>query len=171
MNRKILFWPHRLLRNISRNVIKINKYTYKLIATMAIIITKQKFVAGLAAPQVGHNINIIMLNFKSEICLPSRTYIDEILILINPKIIKSSGYAIWNEECLSIPSESGFVKRQKYSLISFMNINGRLSIVTVSNFMSICIQHEIDHLKGILWIDYQTELKRVVVRKKMLEYK
>jgi len=98
---------------------------------------------GLAAPQIGRNIRLIVVR-----------YLDGDLVLINPKICKKSWLKEWDEEgCLSVPGIVGDVKRCKKITIKFLDENGKLRQLTGQGLLARVIQHEVDHLDGILFID------------------
>lgn len=99
---------------------------------------------GLAAPQVGKNIRIIIATANDG----------EILALINPEIIKKSWSKIKSEEgCLSVPGEMGIVKRHKTVEVKALDRIGKKVKIKADKLFSIVLQHEIDHLDGILFID------------------
>ena len=106
---------------------------------------------GLAAPQIGRNIRLIVINTK-----------DGDFFLINPQIIKKS----WNKEsgeegCLSVPNVFGKVKRHKKIQVSFLDKDGTEKFVEAQGMMARVLQHEIDHLDGILFIDKAAGLHEV----------
>ena len=112
---------------------------------------KEKDGIGLAAPQVGKNIRLITVSAK-----------DEVLVMFNPKIIKRSFLKNWEEEgCLSVPFYFGEVKRHNSIICAFHDINGRENKIRASGLLARVIQHETDHLDGILFIDKARGLKKI----------
>jgi len=106
---------------------------------------------GLAAPQIGQNIRLIAINIK-----------DGAVCLINPKIKHASWSKEWDEEgCLSIPHTFGKVKRPKSITCTFLNLEGKKNKIRAKGLLARVIQHEIDHLDGILFIDKAKDIKRV----------
>lgn len=104
---------------------------------------------GLAAPQIGKNIRLAVINSK-----------DGIFCLINPKLTRRSWTSESAEEgCLSIPGVFGKVKRHKKISLTYYNQEGKKSKLTASGMMARVIQHEIDHLDGILFIDKATDVE------------
>lgn len=98
---------------------------------------------GLAAPQIGHNTRLIVVNTK-----------DGVLAMINPVITNRSLTKEWDEEgCLSIPNTFGQVKRHKKIRCQFITANGDKKRIEASGLLARVIQHEIDHLDGVLFID------------------
>ncbi len=98
---------------------------------------------GLAAPQVGHSVRLIVVNTK-----------DGVLTLINPVITSKSLTKEWDEEgCLSVPNTFGRVKRHKKIRCQFLTVDGKNKRLEARGLLARVIQHEIDHLDGILFID------------------
>jgi peptide deformylase len=112
---------------------------------------KEKDGVGLAAPQVGQNIRLIAVNTK-----------DGVACMINPKITKKSWAKEWSEEgCLSVPGVYGQVKRHKKINCVYLDKNGAKIKIQAEGLMAVVIQHETDHLDGILFIDKAKKLKKV----------
>jgi len=112
---------------------------------------KEKDGVGLAAPQVGKNIRLIVVNTK-----------DGIICMINPKITKKSWAKEWGEEgCLSVPGVYGHVKRCKKVNCIYFNKEGIKTKIQAEGLMAVVIQHETDHLDGILFIDKAKEIKKI----------
>jgi peptide deformylase len=106
---------------------------------------------GLAAPQVGKNIRLIIVNSQAG---PQ--------IIFNPEINKKSLLKVWGEEgCLSVPNTFGDVKRHKKIQCSFMDLTGKSRSIEAVGLMARVIQHEIDHLDGILFIDKAKKIHMV----------
>ena len=111
---------------------------------------------GLAAPQVNIQKRIIVIAFDSYN-----------LTLINPLILSKSVETTGIDEgCLSVPSVRGFVKRNQKIKISYQDLNGNDLILEANGLLSICIQHEIDHLNGVVYLNRMTDLKRYITVRK-----
>lgn len=122
----------------------------KLIADM-IKTMLQKEGVGLAAPQVKENIRLIVVNHK-----------DGVLAMINPKITRRSWEKEWGEEgCLSVPGTFGEVKRHKKISCCYFNERAERKKITAEGLLARVIQHETDHLDGILFIDKARQLKKI----------
>ncbi|ALD15420.1 peptide deformylase [Buchnera aphidicola (Aphis glycines)] len=154
---KILQYPNSQLRCIAQPVSIITKeiktFTYNMLDTMY-----ENEGIGLAATQVNVQLQIVVIskeNFKQDH-----------LILINPKIIEKKGNVSIQEGCLSIPEYRDFVPRSDYIKVKATNLFGKEIEIEAKSILSICIQHEIDHLKGILFIDYLSSLKKERIKKK-----
>ncbi|MCG8453049.1 MAG: peptide deformylase [Spirochaetales bacterium] len=113
---------------------------------MANILHQENHGAALAAPQVGLNKRIVVID-----------YMNEYRELINPQILESEGSQLDDEGCLSLPGLWGKVWRAKTVTITYKDRNGHEFIITRENEMARCLQHEIDHLNGILFIDHLQE--------------
>mgnify|MGYP001189277040 FL=1 len=120
---------------------------------------------GLAAPQVGIRKRIVVIDLKENGELSPVTF-------INPEIKKFSEEKFINEEgCLSVPEYYADVERSKEVEVEWFNEQGEKIIKKMTGLMSICIQHEIDHLDGILFIDYLSKLKRKMAIEKLKKIK
>ena len=119
---------------------------------------------GLAAPQVSILKRIVVIDIKdNEKSNP--------ITMINPKILKKSEEKHINQEgCLSIPSYYANIQRSKKIKVEWFNEYGKKKTQNVDGLLSICIQHEVDHLDGILFIDYLSPLKRKMALDKVLKY-
>ena len=141
----IILNPNKILRNKSKNV-DIKNMGSKKIKELCLDMEKimlEKDGVGLAAPQVGKNIRLCVINTKNGV-----------LKMINPIIIKRSWAKEWGEEgCLSIPNVFGKVKRHKKITCRFYDENKKIIKLSADNLVARVIQHEIDHLNGVLFID------------------
>jgi len=139
---KITRFGDPVLREESQHVNVFHKKLHALIDTMSYTLSKEYNGAALAANQISVTKRITIIN-----------YLDEYHEMINPEIISFSGEQIDYEGCLSFPGYSGKVKRAENITVKFQDRNGKEIIIERSGRMARCIQHEIDHLNGILFID------------------
>ena len=150
---KILTQPNPILRkkSVEINLEKIKSRELKgLISAMAKTMLKDDGV-GLAAPQIGKNIRMVVVNSK-----------DGVFCLINPKFTKKSwARELGQEGCLSIPGVFGKVKRHKKISLTYYNENGEKIKLTAEGMMARVIQHEVDHLDGILFIDKAVDVEKI----------
>jgi peptide deformylase len=116
---------------------------------------------GLAATQVDVHKQIIVID-TSE----SR---DTLLILVNPEILASEGTQYCEEGCLSVPGVYEPVERAEWIHVRAMNLNGKLFEFESEKLQAVCIQHEMDHLQGKVFVDYLSRLKQNRIRAKMLK--
>lgn len=114
---------------------------------------------GLAATQVNIHQQIITIDIEGNK--------QNQIVLINPEILESSGETGIEEGCLSIPSCRGLVPRKEFVTVKALDRNGNEFTLKADDLLAICIQHEIDHLNGILFVDYLSPLKRQRIKQKM----
>lgn len=149
----IITSPNPLLRKKSLKIAKkeiSSKKFQELCSGMEKIMLKKDGV-GLAAPQIGQNIRLIAVNTK-----------DGPICLINPRITRKSLTKKWGEEgCLSVPNSFGQVKRHKKISYNYFDLKAKKTKARAQGLMARVIQHEIDHLDGILFIDKAKDIKKV----------
>ena len=94
------------------------------------------------------------------------------LFLINPEIVhKSKNTSIYEEGCLSLPGQFAEIERPAECILQYIDYNGKKKEIKASGLLSTCIQHEVDHLNGVLFIDYLSKLKRDMIVKKLVKHK
>lgn len=118
---------------------------------------------GLAAPQVNVLKRVITIDIEGDKAHQ--------IVLINPEIVASSGETGIEEGCLSIPGCRALVPRKEKLTVKALNRNGEEFTLDADGLLAICIQHEIDHLNGVLFVDHISQLKRQRIRDKMLKLK
>jgi len=116
---------------------------------------------GLAATQVDHHIQLILID-------TSETK-DNLQVFINPKIIEKSGIQDYEEGCLSVPGVYENVTRAEKITVEALDLNGNLFTLKTEGLLSVCVQHEMDHLLGKVFVDYLSPLKRSRIKNKMLK--
>ncbi len=117
---------------------------------------------GLAAPQIGSSLAIVVIDLSETR--------DDPLILINPEILPGEETVLGPEACLSVPGYSADVERYTKVKVKALNRQGEEIIVESDDFLAIVMQHETDHLKGTLFIDYLSPLKKQMALKKVKKY-
>lgn len=157
---KIYTYPDPILRKKSSVVENIDGNTQILIENMA----KTMYLApgiGLAAIQVGEPIRLIVYDVArwDEVRKPS--------VLINPEIIMAEGDITYEEACLSVLDFSAEVKRSAKIKVKGVDGNGDPVDIEAEDLLAICLQHEIDHLNGVLFIDHISRLKRSLYKKRL----
>lgn len=122
---------------------------------------------GLAAPQIGISTRLIVLDCEKEEGARPRP-----MAMFNPEIIASSDEKnVYEEGCLSIPDVYADVERPKEITVSWLDRDGNLKEESFGGLWATCVQHEIDHLNGVLFIDYLKPLKRQMITRKMQKFK
>ncbi|MBL8064885.1 MAG: peptide deformylase [Chthonomonadaceae bacterium] len=137
----ILKFPHDALRTPSKAVAKVTKKQQILVDSM-LRIMRQAHGVGLAAPQLGIHERVIVIAPQGKQ-----------MALINPKVVSSSGTAVGEEGCLSIPGLYGDVERPETVVVEAMDRKGREMTLEMTGMSARVVQHEIDHLDGVLFID------------------
>ena len=162
--RKILTEPDPFLRQKSHDVYGVDDETRKLMDDMLDTMYAAPGI-GLAAIQVGIPKRIIVIDLsKEEEKKP--------LYFVNPKIIiKSKNNATYEEGCLSVPGQFAEIERPDKCHINYLDYNGNLQELKAVGLLATCIQHEMDHLEGILFIDYLSKLKKNFIVKKLSKQK
>lgn len=148
-NNFIIVWPNKELRKKTKQIKKIDKKLIKEIKKIYFTLINNKFILGIAFNQININKKIFIAKLYDE--KKKKEFIE---VFINPKIIKKSKQKICSlESCLSIIGKNGIIYRNKSILLKYKNIKNKTKKKIFKNNNAICIQHEIDHLNGILWID------------------
>jgi len=148
---KILTNPNPILRRKSQPVADVSAPEVQELIPQMIELMLEKDGVGLAAPQIGKNIRLIVVHLK-----------DETLAIINPKIIKRSIIKEWGEEgCLSVPGKYGEVRRCKKITARYFDAKGKPHQIVAQGLLARVIQHENDHLDGILFIDKAKKITEI----------
>ncbi len=163
--RNIVIEPDPILRKKSENLEKVDDELKKLLDEMLETMYAAPGI-GLAAVQIGILKRLIVIDISKE------NEKKNPLFLINPKIIsKSESTSIYEEGCLSLPGHFAEIERPAECKIKYLDYNGKEKEMTAKGLLSTCIQHEIDHLNGVLFIDYLSKLKKDMIVKKLIKHK
>ena len=157
----ILTYPDKFLRQSAKPVKDIDETTQKMIEDMSYTMYESKGV-GLAAMQVGFDKSLIIYDvMQSE---KKRS----LQVIINPRIIESNGRIISEKEgCLSVPDLRADVKRAEFVLVEGFDRDGNPRRIEAEGHLAVVLQHEIDHLNGILFIDHISTLKRELYKRRI----
>jgi peptide deformylase len=136
--------PDPVLRQKTKHIRTIDKSVKKLMADMQETLHAEEGRVGLAAPQVGVSLR------AAVICLPG----EEDIILINPEIVRKKGERTVTEGCLSIPGYMGQIKRAESVTAKAQDINGKEVRTKATELLAQALEHEIDHLDGVLYVDH-----------------
>ena len=164
---KLYTYPNEILRKQCRKVEKVDDEMRRFLDDMLETMYADKGV-GLAAPQVGSDKRVIVIDPNpSDEDLSARRP----MYLVNPEIIwKSEETVLFCEGCLSLPNQSADVERHEKVRVRFVDYNGKEQEILADDYLAIILQHEIDHLDGILYIDHLSRLKRSRLLKKLDKY-
>ena len=161
----ILTEPNKILRQVSLPVEKIGKEEQVLMDDMLETMYMAKGI-GLAAIQVGVPKRIIVMD------IGNRDKEREPMYFVNPIIKnKNSKHSTYEEGCLSVPNQFAEGNRPSSCEVEYLDYNGNKKILKASGLLATCIQHEMDHLEGILFIDYLSKLKKMMILKKLSKKK
>ena len=153
----ILKYPDKSLRTIAKPVVSVDETIKQQVKDMFETMYEAPGI-GLAATQVNFHKRIIVIDISDQ-C-------NEPICLINPEIIEKSGEILWEEGCLSVPDYYENIIRANDIKVQALNQHGETFELEASEMLSVCIQHEIDHLNGILFIDHLSKLKQKRLKKK-----
>ena len=163
--RTIITEPDKLLRQVSKPVSKVGKEEQKLMKDMLETMYAANGI-GLAAIQVGIPKRIIVMDIcKEENKKEPRYFVNPIIKNKNP--LK----ATYEEGCLSVPNQFADIDRPSKCEVEYLDYNGQKQLLKAEGLLATCIQHEMDHLEGILFIDYLSKLKRSMIIKKLSKLK
>lgn len=157
---KILQYPDPRLHTIARPVEAVDDGIRRLAADMAETMYAAPGV-GLAATQVDRHIRLIVIDVSEQK--------DSLLTLINPVIVERDGEVVHEEGCLSVPGIYEKVTRAEHVKVRALNLDGQAFELEARDLLAICIQHEIDHLDGKVFVEYLSRLKQERIRHKLVK--
>ncbi len=163
--RKIIIEPDTILRKTSEALEKVDNELRGLMDDMLETMYAAPGI-GLAAVQIGVLKRLIVIDISKEKEKKNP------LFLINPEIIfKSKNTSVYEEGCLSLPGYFAEIERPAECKIKYIGYDGKKKEMTASGLLATCIQHEVDHLNGKLFIDYLSKLKKDMIIKKLVKHK
>ena len=161
----ILAEPNEILRQVSRPVQTVGNEERKLMDDMLETMYAAPGI-GLAAVQVGILKRLIVIDISKEKEKKNP------LFLINPEItFRSEKTSIYEEGCLSLPGHFAEIERPATCHLDYVDYNGKKKAFKAEGLLATCIQHEVDHLNGVLFIDYLSKLKKDMIIKKLIKQK
>lgn len=161
VKKPLVIFPDPILRRVSRPIEKINSDIMNLIDNMLEVMYSTDGI-GLAAVQIGVLYRLVVIDLQDH------AHRKNPMVFINPKIITfSDDFSVYREGCLSIPDYRADVKRSAFITVRYMDCNAQHQIIYADGLLATCLQHELDHLNGILFIDHLSRLKRDMITKKM----
>ena len=153
---KILIYPDPRLRKIAQPVTKFDLELRNNVRNMAHTMYKAPGI-GLASIQVGIPTSIVVIDLSEAQ--------NELNVLVNPEILEREGEQLVEEGCLSFPGYFATVKRSQWIRYRAQDVNGKVYEKEAEDLFAVCVQHEIDHLTGKLFLDYMSRLRKHKVRK------
>jgi peptide deformylase len=157
----ILNYPDPRLHTVAKPVKEVSDDIRKLIADMAETMYAAPGI-GLAATQVNQHIQLILVDTSKEQ--------NDLQVFINPKIVARTGLQEYEEGCLSVPGIYETVTRAEKITVEALDANGKKFKLNADGLLAICIQHEMDHLLGKVFVEYLSPLKRNRIKAKMLKH-
>jgi peptide deformylase len=157
MIREIVVYPDKRLKEVSKEVTEFNSELHTLLDDMYETMIAKNGI-GLAAIQIGVALQALIINLVRE--EDEKQHKEDLLEVINPKILEADGEIVYQEGCLSVPGYYDDVKRAKHIKVSFFDRDGNEHIKEYEGLMAIAFQHEMDHLNGHLFIEKLSYLKR-----------
>lgn len=155
---QVLHYPDERLRITAKPVKEVNEKIKRIVDDMFETMYEEEGI-GLAATQVNIHQQIIVIDISENH--------EQCLVLINPELLEKDGETGVEEGCLSVPEQKAFIPRAENIKIRALNCSGEYFELKASGLLAICIQHEMDHLVGKLFIDYLSPLKRQRIRQKL----
>ncbi|MGC8502458.1 peptide deformylase [Desulfurella sp.] len=146
---EIVKFPDKLLKKQSVRIESIDSSVLSVIDKLTFVLDFYNHCVGIAAVQIGHLVRIVAVDVSK-----TKNKNHGRLIMINPVILeKSSEEIVTKEGCLSVPDYLGYVARPKKITMEYIDLNGKKQILEAKRFEAVVIQHEIDHLDGVLFLD------------------
>lgn len=155
---KVLRFPDERLRTLAKPVTEFNTGLQTQIDNMFETMYEEKGI-GLAATQVDYHRQLIIMDLQDEVERPT--------VFINMEIVASSGLFSNEEGCLSVPEIYADIERAEHVTIKALDRDGNEFTLDADGLFAICLQHELDHLKGKLFVDYLSPLKRQRIKQKL----
>jgi peptide deformylase len=164
MIREIVIWPDPVLKQVAQPVDRVDDTIRRLLDDMAETMYAADGV-GLAAPQIAEGRRCIVIDTSP------RQEGQKLIHLVNPELVQLEGTTTYNEGCLSIPGEAEEVERAARVRVRALDYSGKPFELDCEGLLSIAVQHEFDHLQGVLFVDHLSSLKREIIRRRMKKLK
>jgi peptide deformylase len=154
----ILRFPDPRLRKVAAPITKIDDSIRRLAADMAETMYEAPGI-GLAATQVDVHKQLIVIDVSETK--------NELLVLINPEIVADEGFQVGEEGCLSVPGIYDKVERAEKVSVRYLDLDGQAQTIEAEGLLAVCIQHEMDHLQGKVFVDHLSQLKQTRIKSKL----
>jgi peptide deformylase len=155
---QILHYPDERLHKVAAPVVNVDDNIRRLVRDMADTMYAAPGI-GLAATQVNVHQQVIVIDISEAK--------NDLMVFINPKLVNAEGMQEYEEGCLSVPGIYEKVKRPEKATVEALDINGNPFKVETDGLLAVCIQHEMDHLKGKVFVEYLSQLKQSRIKHKM----
>jgi len=156
----ILRYPDPRLKTVAAPVDKIDDTIRRLARDMAETMYEAPGI-GLAATQVNVHLRLIVIDVSETR--------DQLLVLINPQLVASDGVEVWEEGCLSVPGIYDKVERAEHVVVRYLDGDGKAQTIAADGLLGRCLQHEIEHLDGHVFVEHLSPLKQARIKAKLLK--
>lgn len=163
-NQPILRYPHPVLKKLCNRVELIDDTIQTLITDLLDTMHAGPGSVGVAAPQIGVTLRVCVVDVSKNRLGKENNH--GLLCMINPEIIGRSGVAVMREGCMSVPDYTGDVERATEVSVRFIEPDGTERVIAAFGFEAVAIQHEMDHLDGVLFLDRIVSIKTGLFRRK-----
>jgi peptide deformylase len=162
--RSILFYPDPILKQVAEPIVAFDESVVAVIQDLVDTMIDAGHSVGVAAPQIGVLRRVVVVDVSKSKLGKDNNH--GLLEMVNPEIIESSGSTMMREGCMSVPDYTGNVTRAEHIVIEFTDRADQLRVIEASGFEAVAIQHEVDHLDGLLFLDRVSSLKTDLYRRK-----
>ena len=162
--RPILVYPDPILKQVAEPVEEIDETVVDVVQDLVDTMVDAGHSVGVAAPQIGVLKRVVVVDVSKSKLGKENNH--GLLEMINPEIIEKSGSKMMREGCMSVPDYTGNVTRAEHIVVEFTNREGQIRVIEASGFEAVAIQHELDHLDGLLFLDRVSSLKTDLYRRK-----
>jgi peptide deformylase len=162
--RPILLYPDPILKQVAEPVETVDESVVDVIQDLVDTMLESGHSVGVAAPQIGELCRVVVVDVSKSKLGKDNNH--GLLEMVNPEIIEKSGSKMMREGCMSVPDYTGNVTRAEHIVVEFIGRKGQLRVIEASGFEAVAIQHELDHLDGMLFLDRVSSLKTDLYRRK-----
>lgn len=162
--RSIRVYPDPILKQAAEVVEEVDDSVVAVIQDLVDTMVEAGHSVGVAAPQIGVLRRVAVVDVSKSRLGKDNSH--GLLEMVNPQIMEKSGSRVMREGCMSVPDYTGNVTRAEQIVVEFMDRSGRLRVIEASGFEAVAIQHELDHLDGLLFLDRVSSLKTDLYRRK-----
>lgn len=156
----ILRFPDPRLKKVAAVIDHIDDNIRRLARDMAETMYEAPGI-GLAATQVDVHLRLVVID-------ASETR-DQLLVLVNPQLVESSGVQVCEEGCLSVPGIYDKVERAENVVVRYLDLDGKTQTIAADGLLAVCLQHEIEHLDGHVFVEHLSQLKQLRIKSKLLK--
>ena len=162
--RAIHCYPDPILKQVSKPVAMVDETVTAVIQDLVDTMIDAGHSVGVAAPQIGVLRRVLVVDVSKSKLGKDNNH--GLLEMVNPEILQKSGSTTMREGCMSVPDYTGNVTRAEHIVVEFMDRSGQLRVIEASGFEAVAVQHELDHLDGLLFLDRVSSLKTDLYRRK-----